>query len=105
MTRMKSKGVDLETLEDMTSLDEVFNALSTIRAYSGKTQSEVERDTGISRVRISELENGKAGDMHVSTLLRLLQVNGMALTIHPDLPVNMNNEMAKRKRREAGMDL
>lgn len=105
MARRKTREVNLEDLEDLSSLDEVFKALATIRAYSGKTQAEVERDTGISRVRVSELENGHAGDMHVSTLLRILQVNGMALTIHPDLPVNMNNEMAKRKRRDAGMDL
>jgi transcriptional regulator with XRE-family HTH domain len=68
----------------MKSIGELGRIIAEARADSGLRQVDLAAKSGLSRATIDALENGRARDIGVSKLARILAVLGLELSIRPD---------------------
>jgi transcriptional regulator with XRE-family HTH domain len=67
----------------MLSLDEIGEAVATARRERGLRQIDLATQAGLSRATIDALENGRASDIGISKLTRILTALGLELSIRP----------------------
>ncbi len=67
----------------MLVLDEIGRTVASARNAAGLRQSDLAAKAGLSRATIDALENGRASDLGVSKLSRILAVLGLELAIRP----------------------
>ena len=67
----------------MMSLGQLGKGISDARREQGLRQIDLATKSGLSRVTIDALENGRAADIGVSKLSRILGVLGSELSIRP----------------------
>lgn len=67
----------------MTSLRKIGQIVATTRVDRGLRQVDLAGKAGLSRATIDALENGRASDIGVSRLSRVLSVLGLELSITP----------------------
>ena len=64
----------------METLAQVAEALRSLRAEVGLTQTQLAKLASVSRVTLARMETASQGDMSVATLLRLLEATGHEMT-------------------------
>jgi len=67
----------------MKSVRKIGRVVAATRADRGLRQADLARKAGLSRATIDALENGRASDIGVSRLSRILSVLGLELSITP----------------------
>jgi transcriptional regulator with XRE-family HTH domain len=67
----------------MESIKKIGRIIATTRADRGLRQVDLAGKAGLSRATIDALENGRASDIGVSRLSRILSVLGLELSITP----------------------
>jgi len=67
----------------MMSLGQLGKSISDARRKRGLRQIDLATKSGLSRATIDALENGRAADIGVSKLSRILGVLGLELSIRP----------------------
>jgi DNA-binding XRE family transcriptional regulator len=67
----------------MKTLAEIGKAIASARGASAFRQADLAMKAGLSRATIDALENGRASDIGVSKLSRILAVLGLELSIRP----------------------
>jgi transcriptional regulator with XRE-family HTH domain len=67
----------------MESLSSIGNKIAAARNDHGLRQIDLADASALSRATIDALENGRAGDIGVSKLNRILAVLGLELAIRP----------------------
>jgi transcriptional regulator with XRE-family HTH domain len=67
----------------MKTLAEIGQAIASARDASSLRQADLATKAGLSRATIDALENGRASDIGVSKLSRVLAVLGLELSIRP----------------------
>ena len=67
----------------MFSLAQIGEAVASARGSLGLRQIDLAARAGLSRATIDALENGRASDIGVSKLARILAVLGLELSLRP----------------------
>jgi transcriptional regulator with XRE-family HTH domain len=67
----------------MTTVAQIGQAVAAARSSAGLRQADLANRAGLSRATIDALENGRASDIGVSKLSRLLASLGLELAIRP----------------------
>ena len=67
----------------MMTIGEIGRAVATARIPTGLRQADLAAKAGLSRATIDALENGRASDIGVSKLSRVLASVGLELAIRP----------------------
>ncbi len=67
----------------MLTIGHIGQTVATARSSGGLRQTDLAAKAGLSRATIDALENGRASDIGVSKLSRILAAIGLELTIRP----------------------
>jgi transcriptional regulator with XRE-family HTH domain len=67
----------------MLSLAQIGRVVTSARSTQGLRQSDLAEKAGLSRATIDALENGRASDIGVAKLSRILAALGLELSIRP----------------------
>jgi transcriptional regulator with XRE-family HTH domain len=67
----------------MSSIELIGEQITAARAKHGFRQIDLAAQSGLSRATIDALENGRAGDIGISKLTRILAALGLELSIGP----------------------
>jgi transcriptional regulator with XRE-family HTH domain len=67
----------------MLTIGEIGQTVATARSSAGLRQTDLATKAGLSRATIDALENGRASDIGVSKLSRVLATLGLELAIRP----------------------
>jgi transcriptional regulator with XRE-family HTH domain len=67
----------------MLTIGQIGQSVAKARNSSGLRQTDLAANAGLSRATIDALENGRAGDIGVSKLSRVLAAVGLELAIRP----------------------
>ncbi len=67
----------------MLSIGQIGQTVATARSSAGLRQIDLAAKAGLSRATIDALENGRASDIGVSKLSRVLATLGLELAIRP----------------------
>lgn len=71
------------SLESLVTLPDVGRRFRTLRKAAGRTQTEVAAAAGMRQEALSRFESGRATDLSLSKLLRLLQALELQLDFQP----------------------
>jgi transcriptional regulator with XRE-family HTH domain len=71
------------TILGMLSVGQIGQTVAAARSSAGLRQTDLAAKAGLSRATIDALENGRASDIGVSKLSRVLATLGMELAIRP----------------------
>ena len=67
----------------MYSLTQIGQVLEDARRQAGLTQAEMAEHAGLSRRLVSDVENGRGGDVGFLKISRLFQVAGLEFRLQP----------------------
>jgi transcriptional regulator with XRE-family HTH domain len=67
----------------MLTLDTLSRTIKAARTEKDLSQSDLSARADVSRAQIDRLENGRAGDVRFSTLMRILRALDLDLTLGP----------------------
>ena len=67
----------------METLDSIGRQIAAARRERGLRQADLASQAGLSRATIDALENGRAGDIGISKVIRILATLGLELNIRP----------------------
>jgi len=67
----------------MLTIAQIGQNVATARTSAGLRQTDLAANAGLSRATIDALENGRAGDIGISKLSRVLTALGLELAIRP----------------------
>ena len=71
------------TILGMLSIGQIGQTVAAARSSAGLRQTDLAAKAGLSRATIDALENGRASDIGVSKLSRVLAILGLELAIRP----------------------
>ncbi|MGL1892886.1 MAG: helix-turn-helix transcriptional regulator [Spirochaetaceae bacterium] len=83
--KMKSPNINIEAKTKIKSIsvisgNDISNVIKNYRATNKLSQQDLAKYSNVSRIAISEFENGKT-DIRISTLLKILKVCSLSLEI------------------------
>jgi len=67
----------------MLTIDQIGRLVATARTSQGHRQTDLANRASLSRATIDALENGRASDIGVSKLSRILAALGLELSVRP----------------------
>jgi transcriptional regulator with XRE-family HTH domain len=67
----------------MLTIGQIGQTVATARSVAGIRQTDLATKAGLSRATVDALENGRASDIGVSKLSRILAALGLELSIRP----------------------
>lgn len=86
--------------DEISTPADLAESLKAARLQRGVTQAAASKAAGLSRQHLSEIESGKALNIELPTLLRLLASYGLCLRIEPASARPTLNQILRERGRE-----
>lgn len=89
---------------DILTIEDLGPAIRQLRKEAPLTQARLATAAGLSRQRLVSIETGVAGNIELSTLIKILDALGMQLSIRRGGPPNLNEILRDNQQRAEAND-